>query len=104
MKKRSLIAATFGAVAGVVVAALVLGFYFWETGHHQSISNQLLDKSTNYSLVICPPCFGVMALDTAGPIGWGLGLLEIAVANAILYSVAFVAIYKILYFARTNSR
>lgn len=96
MKKARLAIVLSGAITGFVVAALVLGCYFWEMEHQQSISDQLSDKLTSYSLIVCPPCFGVMALDTAGPVGWTFGLIEIAIINAALYGLIFFIIYKIL--------
>lgn len=104
MKKAKLAIVLSGSIAGFAIATLVLGFYFWENGHRQYISRQLSDKLTNDSLIVCPPCFGVMALDSAGVTGWAFGLLEIVIMNAALYGLVGFIIYKIMEFTRANRR
>jgi hypothetical protein len=82
------------AIAGFVVAIILFGLLYFARlylePHGLDVERTLTEDGVNYQLlflILCPPSLEAMALDNAGPVVNSVGVLFIAVENAVLYGL-----------------
>jgi|HubBroStandDraft_2_1064218.scaffolds.fasta_scaffold62203_2 hypothetical protein len=87
------------AIAGLSLALLLFGLqlYLVTMGFDSRASDLLF-------LIICPPIIGAMALDNAGPMGTAVGVLIIALENAVLYALVAATINWLWHRSRSATR
>jgi hypothetical protein len=83
------VGAAFAALGfAMAVAILSISWYINTHGLRHDLSI--------VALVLCPPSFGLMAADNAGPIMQVFLALLVAIENAVLYGLIGLAIGKLL--------
>jgi hypothetical protein len=78
------------AILGFVIAVAILSISWYANTHALRYDLSML------AFALCPPSFGLMAADNAGPIMQVFLALLVAIENAVLYGLIGLALGKLL--------